>query len=346
MSARIAVAAAIVISGAVWTDGEGIRQSSRMDYVDVHMHLAGADFDAAAASLVAMMDRFNVAKSVVMPPPQEPDQPQGYTYQRLLATIRKYPGRLVLASGGGELNPILVKTDPAKVTAGIRSDFERKAEEIARNGARAFGEMVALHFSFRDTHPFEQIAADHPLYLLLADIAARRDMAIDLHLEAVIQDQPVPPRLAKVSPRNPAVIRSTIPAFERLLAHNRGARVVWQHVGWDNTGQMTPNLLQRLLEAHPNLFLAIKVVRPQRELFRSGNNIVDAERRILPDWLGLITRYPDRFVMGADEFVGSGRGFTAGPPSFEDTWFLVDQLPADLRVKVGRENAMRIYGLR
>ncbi len=228
----------------------------------------------------------------------------------------------------------------------IRSDFEREAEEIARNGARAFGEMAALHFSFHETHPFEQVAPDHPLYVLLADIAARFDMAIDLHMEAVLEDQPLPKGLTGISPKNPATIHATIPAFERLLAHNRNARIVWQHIGWDNTGHMTPDLLRRLLNAHSNLFLAIKVVRTEREPFRSGNNIVDSKLRILPDWLKLIGDYADRFVIGADEFVGpAGGADRRGPPSFEDTWSVLGQLRPELRARVGRENAARIYAL-
>jgi predicted TIM-barrel fold metal-dependent hydrolase len=293
-----------------------------------------------------MMNRAGIAKAVIMPPPQSPNQAGAYTYDELLAAIRRYPDRLILAAGGGELNPMIIGTDSAAVTEEIRAEFQKQADRIVRDGARAFGEMSALHFSFSERHTFKQAPPDHPLFRLLADIAARHGIPIDLHIEAAEADETVPVRLTSRSRANPAAVAATIPGLERLLSHNRGANIVWQHGGWDNTGHATPELFHRLFARHPNFYCALKVVRRQYEPFRSANSLCDDNLRLHPDWRELIIAYPDRFVIGADEFVlAAGSTQRKGPPSFEDTWSIIDQLPEEVRERVGRTNAARIYGL-
>ena len=141
------------------------------------------------------------------------------------------------------------------------------------------------------------------------------------------------------------MIKSTIPGFERLLNHNPATNIVWQHVGWDNTGHLTTDLVRRLLKGHPNLYCALKFVRKSREPFQVGEALMDENMKIRPKWLELISEFPDRFMIGADEFVSAPGGWSAGPPSFVDTWAILNQLPEGLKSKVGRENAARVYHL-
>ena len=227
----------------------------------------------------------------------------------------------------------------------MKKKFRDFALRIIDDGAVAFGEMAALHFSFSKTHSFEQAPADHPLLLLLSDIAAEHGLPIDFHMEAVLEDQPLPPALLERSPNNPSMIKSTIPGFERLLNHNLSTNIVWQHIGWDNTGHMTTDLVRRLLKSHSNLFCALKFVRKNHEPFQLGEALMDEDMKIRPKWLELISEFPDRFMVGADEFVSAPGGWSAGPPSFVDTWAILNQLPEELRNKVGCENAARVYHL-
>jgi len=195
-----------------------------------------------------------------------------------------------------------------------------------------------LHFSEFDGHPYERIAPDHPLLLALADLAASRNALIAVHMEAVEKDMDLPPGLA--SPPNPPRVTATIGAFERLLSHNPTTRIVWLHNGWDNTGQRTPQLVQRLLAAHPNLSLALKFQRsrfPQNQVMAPGGPN--------PDWLALIRSYPDRIVIGSGSFF-------AGPDSRAGTIFqpqpivaLLGRLPQPLAAQVGHLNAARLYTL-
>ena len=94
---------------------------------------------------------------------------------------------------------------------------------------------------------------------VLADIAAEHNVPIDLHMEALPQDIPAP---ADLKPPNPSRLHGNIAAFERLLAHNRKARIVWVHLGWDVTGFRTLDLTRALLARHENLYLQLRPLPP------------------------------------------------------------------------------------
>ncbi|MFH0825384.1 MAG: hypothetical protein V2B18_21745, partial [Pseudomonadota bacterium] len=218
-----------------------------------------ADYLVCADNLIQTMNQYGILKAVLMPQPRISGQRGYYDYTKLLPAIRKYPDRLVLGAGGGILNSMIHGTAPDAVTDEVRKKFRTAAEEMVADGAKAFAELSVLHLSLNQNHVFEAADADHPLYLLLADIAAKHGTPIDIHMEAVAEDMATPENLRRTSAKNPSTLKATIPALERLLAHNRQAKIVWQHIGWDNTGQMTIELLCRMLDAHPNLYLGFKV---------------------------------------------------------------------------------------
>jgi len=312
---------------------------------------AAANYDTAANQLLAEMDKYGIEKALIMPPPQIPGQRTVCDYKDLISVSQKHHDRLFLVAGGDTLNWLIHQYKPTEVTPAVREKFEKIAEEIIRTGAKGFGEMAVLHLSFTSHHVFEEAAADHPLLLLLVDIAARNDMPIDLHMEAVPEDMDLPEGFNKISPNNPPILHANIPAFERLLAHNRKAKIVWQHIGWDNTGYMTIELLRRLLETHPNLYFALRVVE-KRQYDTAGrpisNRIVDDSWKIRPEWLKFISDFPDSFMIGTDNFFGSaiyGPGGQPLPQTMKETWSIVDQLPPELVEKVGRDNAVRVYHL-
>lgn len=238
--------------------------------------------------------------------------------------------------------------DPSEVTRALRMRFEDVAEEVVRAGAVAFGEMTAMHLCMQERHHYIAQAPDHPLFLLLADLAAQYGVPIDLHMEAIPEAMRTPQNLLKACSKNPPRLPATIPAFERLLAHNRDAKIVWQHLGWDNVGCMTPELVAQLLTEHPNLYIAIRV---EERLVQVGgdepmpNRLVDAHWRIRPEWLTLMKAFPNRVMIGGDEFVSGSAGGRRMPQSFEEMWSLLDQLPMELARNVGRDNAARVYPL-
>ena len=94
--------------------------------------------------------------------------------------------------------------------------------------------------------------------MLLADVAARLDVPIDLHMDAVAEKSPTPARYA--GGHNPPELPATIGRLRRLLAHNGKARIVWAHGGSDPLGAMTAATIGDLMDDHPNLYLTLRVV--------------------------------------------------------------------------------------
>ena len=217
----------------------------------------------------------------------------------------------------------------------IQRKFKERAEQILRDGAVGFGEMSSEHLSVSPGQAYETAPPDHPLLLLLADIAAERGVPIDLHLDVVPQAMPLP--LGLKSPPNPPELHENLAAFERLLDRNTRARIVWAHAGSDDIGYRTPELCRRLFEAHPNLYMEIRI-----DPLLPGKNSPMSEGRIKPDWLRLLTAFPDRFLIGSDQHYGSGRIMT-GPQRWQMVVLLLNQLPSELRRKIAAENALRIF---
>lgn len=326
----------------------------RIEWIDVHAHLIGGrgqfvDYDGAVAAALKAMDEAGIKTSVVMPPPQVAGTPPPYDSDSFLSAIKRYPGRFAFLGGGGTLNPMLQDTGAASdVSERVRRAFEAKAEEIIRQGAAGFGEMTAHHLSHRSGHPYESVPADHPLLLLLADIAARHDAVIDLHFDPVAEEMNLPSELA--SPPNPPVLRENLAGFERLLAHNRKARIVWAHAGSDFLGHWTASLSRQLLGKHPNLYMSLRIGGGV-----ARNLALSAAGELNPEWLDVFREFPDRFVIGGDQFFASPRAAGRGPGLVfaqrapiirRRTIQFLNRLPPDLTRKIAHENAARLYKLK
>jgi hypothetical protein len=325
-------------------------------WVDVHMHVAGGvarQFGEAVDDAVAEMDAFGVGRAVVFPPPI-PRPSAAFDYPAYAPELRRHPGRFGFLGGGGFLNPLLHGAPAANVTPEMRRRFVETATRILDAGAAGFGEMAVLHLSLVPHHPFEEVPADHPLLYALVEVAGAREAVIDLHMDAVVGDSiPTPPAL-KVPP-NPPSLKGNVAGFERLLAHHRGARIAWAHGGSDFTGHMTASLVGRLMDRHPNLHMSL---RPVPSDFNGGPHGLGIYNPILTafgvdaDWLALLRRHPDRFVMGADTFflgesvraesplVALGAGNERRLQAAAD---LLWRLPPDLARRIGVDNAARLY---
>ncbi len=319
--------------------------SPELKWIDTHAHpLAGPGSRENVLSaesldrLIAVLDRQGVEKAILMQPPS-PTEATGFQ-EHLARAVKSRPTRFAFLGGG--LQPLIQEAvTSGKTSPELESRFEKKANELLEQGAVGFGEMTALHFSFRSVHPFVEAPPDHPLFLLLADVAARNDVPIDPHIEAVTKDRPTPMRFLMMSPLDPPSVRENIRGLERLLSHNPGARIVWDHIGWDNTGDLSAKLLRGLLERHSNLYLQLKVSTLPPATF-AEHDLLDSKGALRPQWLELIQSFPDRCVLGSDSFMAR--------PDFEEgmtrTGSLLRQLSPDLARKVGSENALRIYRLK
>ena len=334
---------------------QGLPPEGNIWSIDAHNHLVGRyasrpginemDYEGAARVALDTMNRLGIKKLFIMPPPFSPNQSHRFTFEDLIGAVKKYPDRFAFLGGGGTLNVMIQQAVHEGTTSQrLKSQFEKTAMEILSKGAIGFGELTAEHFSLNFDHPYESAPPDHPLFLLLSDIAARYGVPIDIHMEAVPEDMPLPKIRRLESPYNPKVLRANIPAFERLLAHNRSTNMIWAHVGWCNTGRRTAALCAKLLERHPNLYMSFKISRDSM----SETRPLTEDLQIKDEWLNLINRYPERFIIGSDRFYVAPRAnLQIGPPKREGEGpeRLLSLLPMELARKVGYENTIRIFKL-
>jgi len=306
-------------------------------YIDVHTHLDETNVGGSMRSAMDSMPLENLAKIVFMPSPFTLADVNRFDVELLVPAAKKYPGKIAVLGGGGTLNPMIIEAArTGDAGPEVQKKFRERAEAILAAGAVGFGEMAAEHFP--SSTPYETAPPDHPLFLLLADIAAQHDVPISIHMEAVPQDMDLPAPLK--SPPNPPRLHANIAAFERLLSHNARAIIVWAHLGWDTTGYRTPELMRRLLEAHPNLFMELKL--DPLDVGKNSPLTNGASGAIKPEWLKLFTDFQDRFVIGSDQHYPQG----SGPQRWQAVVLLFNELPAAVRRKIGTENAIRIYHLK
>jgi hypothetical protein len=302
-------------------------------FVDVHTHFDEHDTAGTIRSVLAALGRENAAKIFLQMPPDTFDHPGHYDAEVILPAAKKYPDKMGVLGGGGTLNAMIHQA-VASGDSGpeIQRKFRDRAEELIREGVIGFGEMTAEHFD--GITPYQYAPANHPLFLALADIAAKYDVPIDLHMEAVPKSMLLPADLR--SPPNAPQLHGNIQALERLLFHNTHAKILWAHAGTDLTGFRTPDLCRQLLRAHPNLYMEIKT-----DTQNVGKNYPLADDgKIKPDWLQLFEDFPDRFIIGSDQHYPGGKG---SEQRWQTVVLLFNQLPSDVRRKIGTENVLHIF---
>lgn len=316
------------------------RAAARTPIIDTHVHLSRnlgrESLEDGVSHAVKAMDRYEIETVIVMPPPFPVSGWRGaYGLEDMRTALRGHARHFAYLAGGDLLNPMVQQTPADDISADTLRRFTETAERIAREGAAGFGEFAAEHFSSgHGRHPYESAPPDHPFFLALADIAAKHGMPIELHMEAVPHDMPFPPKLRKGP--NPDRIHANIPRFERLLAHNRKARIVWAHAGWGHTGQRTTALMRALLGRHANLFMNIKINRhsnKRRAPFIPGKHTIRRE------WIAMLRAFPDRFMVGSDQFMG---GDLEPMKNMRD---FIDALPPALAPGIAAENAKAVYRL-
>jgi hypothetical protein len=345
-------------AGQVKHDGAssaGVPQNNKnkngLTWIDVHFHIVAdrddlEGFDKGADAAIDVMDMAGIEKALVMPPPRPR---RNYDIESFSHIAKKHASRIYVMGGGGTLNPMIQAAGHSnEVSDETKTEFRTMAEKIAASGVKGFGEIAAHHVSLTPTHGYESVPADHPLFLILADVAAKYNIPIDLHFDPIPKDVKTPSALN--SPKNPKVLKENIKAFERLLEYNRDTKIVWAHAGSDPVGWYKPKLVRKMLDKHPNLYCSIRTVN------RPDNDPVwHPKTGINYSWVRLFKKYPDRFVLGTDSFVVS-QNYSGNPRAplvlaqrtaiqREGANQLLSALKKDIAVMIARDNAIRIYNL-
>ncbi|HLH98388.1 MAG TPA: hypothetical protein VKW08_25035 [Xanthobacteraceae bacterium] len=289
-----------------------------------------------------------------MSPPQPP--PGFFDLPEFAAELRRHGDHFAFLGGGGTLNPLLHEhRDPDSVTPDVKQRFVALAHRLIDEGAIGFGEIAILHLSLVNRHPFEQVASTHPLLKALSAVADQRKVVIDLHMDPVAADSMQTPAALRVPP-NPPTLAANVSGFEQLLAEHPGARFAWAHGGSDLTGNFTPALIGMLMDTYPNLFMSLRPLPPQGAANNPFGlrfyNLILTPSGISPDWLALLRRHSDRFVMGSDSFFLPATADPQSAPAqlgrgnqgrLTAAGMMLSLLPADLAVKIAYENPRSIY---
>lgn len=328
-----------------------VKESTELSVVDTHNHLVGRrtmgqnNLDTSARIALEAMDATGVKLNLLMPMPQVVSQKFLLRFEDLLPIVERYPDRFAALGGGGSLNVVIQQAvKEGRVTTAMEKEFDARALELIRKGVVGFGEMAAEHFSMDENHPYETAPPDHPLFLRLADLAAKYDLPVDIHMEAIPEEMPLPSSFQ--SPPNPRILKPNIAAFGRLLAHNRKAKIIWVHLGWDNTDKRTIALTRKLLAENPNLYMSIRIASGMRERkIEKPTFPLDKDGRLKQEWLEVFQEFPDRFVIGSDEIIKPSNDHPSAG-SIRSTVSMLEQLPPKLKSQIGYENAYRLYKLK
>ncbi|HLW61043.1 MAG TPA: hypothetical protein VKV57_14145 [bacterium] len=91
--------------------------------------------------------------------------------------------------------------------------------------------------------------------------------------------------------------------------------------------------MRSLLSRHPNLYMSLKVDKggaPDTSPFAPSGDLK-------PGWAALLQDFPDRFVIGSDQF------FDEAPRRIAAARRLVDALPPEVVRLITTENVKRLY---
>jgi hypothetical protein len=307
---------------------------TNLQIVDVNTHL---DQDKKVDAIKNSQAIF----TIVSPPPFRPNTPGLYDGDIFYPFIQQNKG-FGFASGGGSLNIMIQKHGgQSEISEEIKNEFENQAKRIATLGAMAFGEVAALHLALGENHPFEEVAPDHPLFLLLSDLSARFNLPILFHMEAVDGDMKLPDKL-QVAPNNPDTLNGNIDEFETLLDHNLEAKIIWLQAGWDHTGDRTTELMAELLDNHPNLYLGLKIGTdslPETSPLDNAGNLKS-------EWSEFMIAYADKIVVASDNFLSlSTNSLSESGLRQDKIKTALSQLPIEAAEKIAYKNAEKIFNL-
>ena len=141
-------------------------------YIEAHTHFDEKNPAAAVDAALKSMQHQNATMIFFLAPPDTFDHPGKFDTDVIIPYLKKYPEKFRYLGGGGTLNAMIQQSVRSQ-DAGpeVQKKFRAKAEELLGMGAIGLGEVTAEHFP--SSTPYQYAPADHPLFLLLADIAAR-----------------------------------------------------------------------------------------------------------------------------------------------------------------------------
>lgn len=270
--------------------------------------LQGVGFEDAHVHLndpgawVSLMDASGIVRAVVF-------RGRAIDNEGLVRAAGRWPGRLYpFASISPEHREYRDhwRADDARIAPILDSLLES-------GGFYGIGEISAVHFPGAG-FPEADFAPDGAVMRAIFDVARQHRVPVTVHVEVT--------RLA---------------AFERLLTAYRDIPVVWAHGGYTHLF-----VAERMLTRHPNLLYELSARTWRRHPRSPDYTVLRNDEAVWPEWLALIERMPDRFLVGTDASLRSVAGDEEKVYSVQS---LLMQLTPATRRRVGATNLSGLLGL-
>jgi hypothetical protein len=259
--------------------------------------------------------------------PQRPRYFQGdeapLYYYSATDTIVAEAVRQLPAAQRRRLSPFIAGFNPTDMNA---ADHVRRMLELYPGLWRGIGEILTRHDDLTALTQGEVARADHPALMRVYALAANHDLPVLLHSNITSKREKVPLYAGEL---------------EAALAANPHTRFIWAHAGSSESLHRYQGKLpflhgevERLLARHDNLWIDLSWAVLDDYLLPDGKP--DA------DWLQLIRRHPDRFLLGSDALGNFGKlqeTLTGFAP-------FLDALPASVANQLAHGNAERLLAPR
>ena len=188
---------------------------------------------------------------------------------------------------------------------------------------QGIGEVFTRHDDLTALTSGDTPRANNEAMTKIYHLAAENDLPVMVHSNITSKRE-----------RNPLYLQE----IEEPLRNHPHTRFIWAHAGTSaeihrhqtQLDFLLPTLT-RMLEAYPNLFIDLSwsMLTPY---------LLDEQGKPRPEWLALVKKYPERFMLGSDVV---GRFNKLGEEMHSFAPFL-DALPEEIAQKVARDNFLAI----
>lgn len=188
---------------------------------------------------------------------------------------------------------------------------------------QGIGEVFTRHDDLTALTSGDTPRANNEAMTRIYHLAAENDLPVMLHSNITSKRE-----------RNPLYLSE----IEQPLRNHPHTRFIWAHAGTSaeihrhqkQLDFLLPTLT-RMLEAYPNLFIDLSwsLLTPY---------LLDEQGKPREEWLKLVERFPDRFMLGSD-VVGRFNKLGQEMRSFDP---FLDALPEDVARKVARDNFLAV----
>jgi len=184
-----------------------------------------------------------------------------------------YPVRSVANQNPGYVIPMLsISSNKTILTDETAAAFAHARDDM---GFCGFGELATRLLSNGKMSDADSISDARRLKIY--DVAEAKATPVNMHVS-----------LADVD---------TVAVYEAIVSSHPGVPFVLNHAGL----RAGPDLLKRLLQSHPNLYVELsgRLTPPTADRPRPQSALT-ADGVLKPDWRDLFERFPDRFLFGMD----------------------------------------------